>query len=189
MYMCGDNITKQSTLQGQTTAQLVTPCTTNQAMPSIIEPCATVVNKHGYKNPAKFHLLASGHVVGIDDNDQRCGRNCQHSVTTIARLIKKKQFTNLCHRVLARLFLTQLDRLHSTSQSSRSPPLKRPMNSIARYVTAYRLIATERCISNEMVRRRCAVLWLLHNSCFTPCPICLVSTSTRYFAFPTSAPA
>jgi hypothetical protein len=52
--------------------------------PSAIRPCATHVDDSGNTVAGLFHLLSCGHIVGVEDYDQRCGRNCQHAVTLVA---------------------------------------------------------------------------------------------------------
>jgi hypothetical protein len=53
-------------------------------IPGIIEPCATLVDEHGEKVCNVFHLLTCGHIIALDEKDQRCGTNCQHTATLIA---------------------------------------------------------------------------------------------------------
>lgn len=75
--------------QVQDASQSLAGLTPTPAMPQIIGPCATLLNEHDLKIPAEFHLLTCGHIVGIADADQRCGRNCLHTATTIARLAEQ----------------------------------------------------------------------------------------------------
>jgi hypothetical protein len=44
-----------------------------------IKPCMTHLNDYGNAVASLFHLLSCGHIVAVYDNDQRCGRNCQHA--------------------------------------------------------------------------------------------------------------
>jgi hypothetical protein len=53
-------------------------------IPGAITPCATHVDVAGKVVTSLFHLLSCGHIVAVDDRDQRCGRNCQHAVTLAA---------------------------------------------------------------------------------------------------------
>ena len=46
----------------------------------IIEPCATLHDGAGNDVPGMFHLLTCGHIIAIDDENRRCGRNCAQAV-------------------------------------------------------------------------------------------------------------
>jgi hypothetical protein len=51
-------------------------------VPGAIKPCTTHLNDSETKVASLFHLLSCGHIVAIYENDQRCGRNCQHALAT-----------------------------------------------------------------------------------------------------------
>ncbi|EMD94670.1 hypothetical protein COCC4DRAFT_147408 [Bipolaris maydis ATCC 48331] len=48
----------------------------------VIALCSSTCNPHSLALPMLFHLLTCGHIVTIDHPDQRCARNCHHTLST-----------------------------------------------------------------------------------------------------------
>ncbi|KAF2827776.1 hypothetical protein CC86DRAFT_288865 [Ophiobolus disseminans] len=57
----------------------------------MIEPCATTTGAAGRKICGIFHLLTCGHIIAIDNEDRRCGRNCQHAATLSASTLEHSE--------------------------------------------------------------------------------------------------
>ena len=48
----------------------------HEYVPTTVEPCAPIANGLATQS-GSFHLLSCGHIIVVDENDRRCGRNCQ----------------------------------------------------------------------------------------------------------------
>ncbi|EAT90693.1 hypothetical protein SNOG_02481 [Parastagonospora nodorum SN15] len=73
----------------------------NQHRPyTVINPCATLIDGTGDDVSGMFHLLTCGHIIAVDDENRRCGRNCAQAVmwavthAFISNTDKKTQVTS-----------------------------------------------------------------------------------------------
>jgi ribosomal protein L37E len=53
-------------------------------VPGVIEPCVVFNETSTRQACGAFHLLTCGHIISIQDHNRRCGRNCQHTVASMA---------------------------------------------------------------------------------------------------------
>jgi hypothetical protein len=53
-------------------------------IPGVIKPCVAFNENSTRQACGAFHLLTCGHIVSIQDDNRRCGRNCQHTGASMA---------------------------------------------------------------------------------------------------------